>query len=510
MRDGTTPLCPATTDGTGNWACPIVALGNGTHSLSATASDGVGNASDPSSVTTVTVDTTAPDAPVITTPSDGTVTNDPDVSIAGTAEPNSTVAVVDGAVAVCSATADGAGDWACLPVVLADGAHSLTATATDAAGYASPAGAAVSVTVDTGAPDAPVITAPADGTLSNNSGLAASGTADPGSTVTVRSDGDVVCQAPADGAGAWSCPTFTVADGVHRLTATAADVAGNASAASAPVTVTVDTVAPQAPAITSPADGALTRDPAVVVSGAAEPGAVVTVRAGGAAVCTVAAGVGGAWTCPQFLAADGMHELIASAMDAAGNLSAASPPVSVTVDTVAPEPPVIASPTAGAVFADTLASSGTAEPASVVTVRGDGDIVCAVTADDAGDWACLAFTLPDGDHELTASAADAAGNTSAASDPVSVTVDTVVPVPPMITSPTAGSLFTATPSIEVTGTAEPGSDVVVSVGGVAGAGVWTGFGSGRTAGVGAAALPVGTTLCTATADGAGAWTCTTI
>ncbi len=89
----------------------------------------------------VTIDTTAPVAPSIASFStdSGTVgdglTNDNTLTLTGTAEANSTVKVFDGATLLGSATAERhAGPGAYTTAALANGAHSLTATATDAAG----------------------------------------------------------------------------------------------------------------------------------------------------------------------------------------------------------------------------------------------------------------------------------------------------------------------------------------------------------------------------------------
>ena len=65
--------------------------------------------------------------------------------------------VYDGATLLGSATANGSGAWSYTTGALSDGGHSLTATATDAAGNTSAASAALSVTVDTAAPGAPAI-----------------------------------------------------------------------------------------------------------------------------------------------------------------------------------------------------------------------------------------------------------------------------------------------------------------------------------------------------------------
>ena len=68
----------------------------------------------------------------ITAPAAGaTVTTTPAVS--GTSEPDATVTVDAGGIAICTATASDSGSWSCTPSApLADGAYTLTATVTDA------------------------------------------------------------------------------------------------------------------------------------------------------------------------------------------------------------------------------------------------------------------------------------------------------------------------------------------------------------------------------------------
>ncbi len=67
------------------------------------------------------------------------ITNDNTLTLTGTAEANSTVKVYDGATLLGTATANGSGAWSFTTAALANGAHSLTATATDAAGNTSAA-----------------------------------------------------------------------------------------------------------------------------------------------------------------------------------------------------------------------------------------------------------------------------------------------------------------------------------------------------------------------------------
>ena len=62
------------------------------------------------------------------------ITNDNTLTLSGTAEANATVKVFDGATLLGSAVANGSGAWSYTTAALANGSHSLTATATDAAG----------------------------------------------------------------------------------------------------------------------------------------------------------------------------------------------------------------------------------------------------------------------------------------------------------------------------------------------------------------------------------------
>ena len=139
--DGATLLGSATANGSGRLELHHrQRLPNGAHSLTATATDAAGNTGAASAALSVTIDTTAPAAPRITSFStdsgvvgDG-ITNDNTLTLTGTAEANATVKVFDGATLLGSVSADGSGAWSYTTAALANGAHSLTATATDAAG----------------------------------------------------------------------------------------------------------------------------------------------------------------------------------------------------------------------------------------------------------------------------------------------------------------------------------------------------------------------------------------
>ena len=266
VKDGDKVVCTAEVHENGEWSCEVT-LDDGDHTLTAVATDEAGNQSDPSAPVTITVDTGAPDVPVITGPKDGDVTNDKPVVVTGTGEPGTTITVKDGDTDVCTTTVGANNNWTC-DATLDDGDHTLTAVATDEAGNESAPSDPVTITVDTDAPDAPVITGPKDGDITKDDQVTVTGTGEPNSTVTVKDGDKVVCEATADKDGNWTCDV-TLGDGDHTLTAVATDEAGNESEPSEPVTITVDTKAPDAPVV-DPSNGS-------EVTGTAEPGTTVTV-----------------------------------------------------------------------------------------------------------------------------------------------------------------------------------------------------------------------------------------
>ncbi|WP_019101276.1 Ig-like domain-containing protein, partial [Chromobacterium haemolyticum] len=160
--DGTA-VGTATADGSGAWSYNLSsALADGNHSIRTTATDLAGNASGQSTTYVITVDTAAPDSPANTGLTQATdsgssnrdgITNVNRPSVTGLAEAGSKVAVFIDGVQVGTATADGSGVWLFnLSQALADGNHSVRATATDVAGNISAQSASFMLTVDTAAP----------------------------------------------------------------------------------------------------------------------------------------------------------------------------------------------------------------------------------------------------------------------------------------------------------------------------------------------------------------------
>ncbi|MDP1375970.1 Ig-like domain-containing protein [Pseudomonas aeruginosa] len=407
------PIGQTSADANGNWSfTPGSQLPDGTV-VNVVARDAAGNSSP---ATSITVDGVAPNAPVVE-PSNGS-------ELSGTAEPGSSVTLTDGnGNPIGQTTADANGNWSFTPSTPLPDGTVVNVVARDAAGNSSPP---ASVTVDAVAPATP--------TVDPSNGTTLSGTAEPGATVTLTDgNGNPIGQVTADGSGNWTFTPSTPLPNGTVVNATATDPSGNASS---PASVTVDAVAPATPVV-NPSNG-------TTLSGTAEPGATVTLTDGnGNPIGQVTADGSGNWSFTPTTPLPNGTVVNATATDASGNTSAGS---SVTVDSVAPATPVI-NPSNGTTL------SGTAEPGSSVTLTdGNGNPIGQVTADGSGNWSFTPSTpLADG-TVVNATATDPAGNTSGQG---STTVDGVAPTTPTVNLSNGSSL---------SGTAEPGSTVILTDG----------------------------------------------
>ncbi|WP_273685632.1 Ig-like domain-containing protein [Pseudomonas aeruginosa] len=407
------PIGQTSADANGNWSfTPGSQLPDGTV-VNVVARDAAGNSSP---ATSITVDGVAPNAPVVE-PSNGS-------ELSGTAEPGSSVTLTDGnGNPIGQTTADANGNWSFTPSTPLPDGTVVNVVARDAAGNSSPP---ASVTVDAVAPATP--------TVDPSNGTTLSGTAEPGATVTLADgNGNPIGQVTADGSGNWTFTPSTPLPNGTVVNATATDPSGNASS---PASVTVDAVAPATPVV-NPSNG-------TTLSGTAEPGATVTLTDGnGNPIGQVTADGSGNWSFTPTTPLPNGTVVNATATDASGNTSAGS---SVTVDSVAPATPVI-NPSNGTTL------SGTAEPGSSVTLTdGNGNPIGQVTADGSGNWSFTPSTpLADG-TVVNATATDPAGNTGGQG---STTVDAIAPATPTVNLSNGSSL---------SGTAEPGSTVILTDG----------------------------------------------
>ncbi|AZE73546.1 T1SS secreted agglutinin RTX [Pseudomonas synxantha] len=464
----------------GKWEfTPDPVLADGTHEIVVVITDPAGNESEPSDPHTIIVDTTAPGKPGVGTGGiedvrdnvgleqgsivDGGVTDDDTPTLIGSgAEPGDTVTIIDNGVEIGTAMVGADGKWEFTPdPVLTDGTHEIVVVIKDPAGNESEPSDPHTIIVDTAAPAAPTLDSVYDdqgnsigdlvsGQVTDDSRPDLSGTAEPGSLVTIYDNGVAIGSVVATG-GTWTfTPALPLTNGSHTLAVTATDPAGNESAPTADFDLNVLAGgAPTAPAIITVEDdqgtsrgpiapNQSTDDARPTISGTGGSGDTITVYANGQALGTTFVDGNGQWTfTPPTPLADGLHNLSAQATDAVGNLSPATGDYPINVDTVAPGAPV------SQVLTDDVGTvvtinpndvtddanptfSGTAEAGSIVKIYDNGTLIGSAAADaTTGAWSFTPATaLIDGAHSFSAEAVDGAGNVGPMGPAIPFTVDT--------------------------------------------------------------------------------------
>ncbi len=399
-------------------------LADGKHEIQAIATDPQGNIGD--AVTTAMVDTTAPKVTVdsITTPDDtpkltGTI-DDPDAKVI------LTIAGVD-----YPATNNGDGTWT-LPddtlAKLADGANPVTVKAVDPAGNTGDGTG--TVTLDT---DSPKVTIDPV-TNTNDSTPDLTGTVDdPTSKVKLVIDG-VEYPATVNPDGTWTMPGDAIAsplaDGKHEIQAIATDPQGNIG--EAVTTAMVDTTAPVVSI-----NPLSTKDTTPELTGKVDdPNAKVMLTIAGVDYPATNNG-DGSWTLPDDKITpkleDGNYDVVAKAIDPAGNsgqdstqdelMVDATPPALTTIDISDVSDPGNNNTTGD----PTPEIIGEAEPGSTVEVF-DDETSLGTTTNPSGQWMLIPNQeLSNGKHTLSAKATDSLGNVSDASLPILVEVLKALP-----------------------------------------------------------------------------------
>lgn len=486
-----------------DWTFTDTNVPQGTHIYSARVTDLAGNGSAGDNDYTITIDGSAPSAPVINIVSDNDILTFADaqqpVLVSGTAEANAVIAISWGAVTQ-QTNADANGTWslafndAQLP---GNGNQPITASATDSFGNVSTL-ASRPVNVVTGLPSAPVFNTDPGSVLSGavpaiNAAEASgpifiTGRADPGNTVVVTLEpvngGQAISTtitANAQGIFAVSFAPAALPEGSYNAQAVATDVVGNVTSGPA-LQILVDTIAPTAQvridSVTDDADGfdqagngALINDNSPTLNGSVNGAAgdeVVQILRDGQVIGTAPIN-GGAWQYTDNGLAEDTYGYSASVTDVAGNTGPASTPAfSLTVDTTPPAAPtlnVVAADNVvtGAEAAGGVSISGTAAANSQINVDWAG-LTRNATADGNGNWSVTYNNFPnDGLTQVSANVRDAAGNTASAFQ--TVRVDTQPPPNPVV-NPVAGdnniNAAEAANGIEVAGRAEAGATIEIN------------------------------------------------
>jgi len=462
IRDGEEEIGRVVVDENGSWSfTPEEPLGDGEHAINVIIQDPAGNQSQPSDAWEVTVDTQAPDAPVIGSILDamgdktgplepGDITDDNRPTINGSAEPGSTVVVYDHGQRIGQAQADANGNWSLKPEQpLPAGEHAITAKAQDAAGNLSEPSPAFDFSLMApGVPGAPAIVSVTDnvgphqgalqkGDVTDDARPTVYGSAEPGSTITVYSNGTALGTSIANAEGQWAfTPATDLPEGLNKLTATATNAAGNASYETGAFELQIDTSAPMGIEsgellddvgnIRGPiANGDVTDDAQPTFTGQAEPHATVVIYDGGQKIGETHADANGNWSfTPATALSDGEHSLSAQVFDPAGNASAVSDAITFTIDTRQVEVSIDAvlddfgskqGPISkGGVTDDSTPSlSGRATPDSTVVIYDNGIEIGRVHSDANGNWSFTPdVALAEGAHALSATVITVAGESA--------------------------------------------------------------------------------------------------
>jgi hypothetical protein len=379
------------------------------------------------------------------------------------AESGARIEIYEGSTLLGYGYADDAGAWEVAVLHenrLSAGVHQLTVRQVDAAGNRSVASDALSITVDHEAelPAAPTLVAGSDsGSLgdgiTNDNSPTLSGTVEAFAEVSIYRNSILIGSATADGSGAWTATIGTetaLADGSHTFTLTQVDRAGNVSFEGAPLVLTIDTgvpAAPAAPALDAGSDSGsvgdgITNDSTPTLSGTAEAHALIEIYEGATLRGSVTANASGAWSTTLGTAlGEGLHDLTVKQTDRAGNVSAASSALALTIDSSAPgapnAPQLAAASDTGASDNDgitsdttpTLFGTGAEAGATVVLYSGMSEVGRTV-ADNSGNWEYTipnASALVDGNYTFAVQQIDKAGNAGSMSGGRLVVIDTDAP-----------------------------------------------------------------------------------
>ena len=212
------------------------------------------------------------------TPGDDT-TNVTSPRLDGTSVPDVPIRILEGSRLVGGAMSDSTGAWTAITDPLAAGVNDLTAATVNEAGVQSPPSPVLVLTIITTPPPAPppptLDPASGSGDVSTTPDPVIDGAgAASGDTVTVFVDGTTDGTTTSDGSGNWQVTLPDLADGSYTVTATVTDAAGNISAPSNALALTVSSASvPDAPVVTAtPGNGSVSLTWSVPADG----GSVIT------------------------------------------------------------------------------------------------------------------------------------------------------------------------------------------------------------------------------------------
>lgn len=511
-------LYETTADEDGNWEITLSDLSDGEHTPLLTITDLAGNVSDPIEGTPFTVMTAdlydSAEGELVHDEENDTgvsnfdgLTNNASPMLAGTVTAGAYVRVViDDNVFETEVNPDGT--WSLVAEGLSDGEYTPLISVVDIAGNESEAFEGPAFIIDTQAPDDSEITAGLtvdfendtgemddDGITANRAPLL-SGTAEPGSRVTVDVNGEIY-ETEAGDDGSWEIGLAELEDGEYTPLITVTDAAGNESAQVEGTPFVIDTTPPEEATAELLHDEEndtgidqednITNNTSPTLAGTAEPMALVELAIGGQ-LYEATADEDGNWEITVQDLEAGEYTPILTITDLAGNVSEPIEGTPFTVMTATfldvPYGELVhdedndtgASQTDGLTNNNSPTLSGTAKPGMFVRVDIDGNIYETEVNED-GTWSLTADGLSDGEYTPVITSLDVAGNESDPVEGPSFIVDTSAPDESEISAALTVDAdndtgladddgITSNNSPLVSGTAEVGARVLVEIDGV--------------------------------------------
>jgi hypothetical protein len=178
--------------------------------------------------------------------------------------------------------------------------------------------------------DKPVINAPADKTLTNQSVIQISGTATANSNIAVLVDGHTQTESTTDTDGSYAVALAGLADGEHELAIALLTYNGAVAATSDPVTLTIDTEDP-ALLTASVAPDTVEQGTSVMLTVTSEAGLVAVLATIAGTELTLVEGAPGEYSASFTAERTGAQSIRVVLTDAAGNTTEAADAASLTV-----------------------------------------------------------------------------------------------------------------------------------------------------------------------------------
>ncbi|WP_139379821.1 non-fimbrial adhesin SiiE, partial [Salmonella enterica] len=435
----------------------------GINNLTFTVEDVAGNKKDFSF--SYVIDTVAPVPPTVSLEDyvvlpNGIILSGNDLpALVGTAEPKSTILLMRDGKLYDSIEVDSNGTWNYqFSNKFLQGAYDIEIISQDAAGNKSstvkysftiqtevvPPKAELDASDDSGAKG--------DWITNKHNALTLLGTADRFATVNILIDGKTIGVTTADADGNWNFDiSRNLSDNVYKITVESIDPLGRTSSVDYQLTIDSFTPIPTVMLHDSADSGVkgdmITKINTPLFTGMAEANAKVSIYVDGVLSGEAIAGDDGVWNF-QFTTAlsDGSHDVTVKVEDIAGN-TASSSAYNFQIVTQTQKPTIELVNDTGVDNTDHIineknpALTGTAAPYSTVKLYVDGALIAEVRTNKDGRWEYTLKAdqgLVDGDHRITASVEDIAGNI-AHSDPFLISVDTAISIPIVSLSPDSDS-----------------------------------------------------------------------